>query len=46
MAKIYFMRDDDGYGLLGLRGGINADVGNQVAGFVDGFQAFKCDILG
>jgi hypothetical protein len=39
------MRDDDCDGLFGVLGGVDADVGNEVAGFVDRFETFEGDVL-
>ena len=43
--KVGLVRDDDGNGLLGVGRGMNADIGNEVARFVNGFETLEGDVL-
>lgn len=40
-----FVRDDDPQRLFCLCGSVDAHVGYEVAGFVDGFEAFEGDVF-
>jgi hypothetical protein len=45
VSKIAFVRDDDGYGLLGIGSCVDADVANEIACFESGFKPLKSDVL-
>lgn len=44
-AEVRFVGDYDGDGLFGVRGGVHADVGDVLTGFVGCFEAFEGDIF-
>ena len=45
MSKVNFVRDDDSDRLFGLGTGVNADVPNEITGFVYSFKTFESDVL-
>jgi hypothetical protein len=45
VAQMNFVRDDDGHGLVGCGDSVHADVGDEVAGLEDGFEALEGDVL-
>lgn len=45
VAQMNFVRDDDGHWLVGFGYGVHADVGDEVAGLEDSFEALEGDVL-